>query len=206
MKKITIVDYGLGNIGSITNMLNKIGYSTNIANCKEQVLKAEKLILPGVGSFDQAMNNLSERDLIGALNCQVCERGVPILGICLGMQIMTNRSGEGKLPGLGWVDASVKRFSSSTDGEIKIPQMGWNTVNKNKDCKLTQKLDKSARFYFVHSYYVDCVNSDDVLLTTDTGKISYHSAFAVKNIFGVQFHPEKSHRFGISLLRAFGEF
>lgn len=200
---ITIVDYGLGNIGSIRNMLNKIGHPNNIAKCKDDVLRAEKLILPGVGSFDQAMKNLKERDLIGALNCQVAEKGVPILGICLGMQLMTKSSAEGVLPGLGWIDGDVKRFDSESDGGIKVPQMGWNDVTIKKKSGLTALLDDAPRFYFVHSFFVDCTRSEDVLLETTTGSRTYHSGFCHNNIMGVQFHPEKSHRFGMSLLKGF---
>jgi glutamine amidotransferase len=197
---ITIVDYGLGNLGSIQNMLRRIGVDNVVTRDVGQVARATKLILPGVGAFDAGMRNLREFGLFGVLNEKARQEKVPVLGICLGMQLMTAASEEGILPGLGWVDASVRRFSSASGR--KVPHMGWRQVEARKDCGLVAGLETGARFYFVHSYFVACASPEDVLLTADYGA-TFDAAFAAGNIMGVQFHPEKSHRFGMRLLRNF---
>lgn len=200
---ITIVDYRMGNLGSISNMLKKIGVQALITSDPEAIATASKLILPGVGAFDAGMENLERTGLVPLLNERVLQAHVPTLGICLGMQLMTRSSEEGQRPGLGWIDARALRFRPS-DPSLKVPHMGWNRVKPTRDSALTDSLPDEPRFYFVHSYYVQCSNPDDVLLTTSYGQ-DFHSAFRHGNVWGVQFHPEKSHKFGMSLLRNFAQ-
>jgi len=196
---ITIIDYGLGNLGSITNMIKKVGYKSLITSDLEEIKTAKKLILSGVGSFDNGMKNLRDLGMIELLNQKVLIEKTPILGICLGMQLMTKSSEEGILPGLGWIDAQTKKFVSDN---LKIPHMGWNIIHHNKSTKLLDTFDHEKRFYFVHSYYVECSNQHDVLATT-TYTRDFVSSFENENILGVQFHPEKSHNFGMEILKNF---
>jgi glutamine amidotransferase len=200
---ITIVDYGMGNLGSIQNMLKKIGAPAVIASDPEQVASAEKLILPGVGAFDNGMQNLSVRGLRPVLEERVIEKKIPILGICLGMQLMSESSEEGNLSGLSWIDAVTRKFRFD-DPSMKVPHMGWNSVDiKSTDC-LFNDMFADHRFYFVHSYFVTCRTESDVLATTCYGH-DFVSSFRKENILGVQFHPEKSHKFGMKLLQNFVE-
>ena len=198
---ITIIDYGMGNLGSIANMIKKVGHKSIITSDIEEIKKARKLILPGVGAFDNGMKHLKDSDLIEVLNKKVLIEKTPILGICLGMQLMTNSSEEGNINGLGWVDAQAKKFVSD---ELKIPHMGWNIVKHKKTSKLFDENGTEKRFYFVHSYCVSCNNKDDILTTTPYGH-DFISSFEKENIIGVQFHPEKSHKFGMNLIRNFVE-
>jgi imidazole glycerol-phosphate synthase subunit HisH len=200
---ITIVDYGMGNLGSIRNMLKKIGVDSEVTADARSIAAASKLILPGVGAFDAGMDNLERSGLIPALNERVLQARVPTLGICLGMQLMTRSSDEGQRNGLGWVDAESLRFCPA-DASLKVPHMGWNRVLPARSSPLTDGLPEEPRFYFVHSFYVRCRNESDVLLTTPYGD-AFHSAFQSGNVAGVQFHPEKSHKFGMCLLRNFAE-
>jgi glutamine amidotransferase len=202
---ITIINYGMGNLGSIANMLKKIGEKALITSDKGVVASAEKLILPGVGAFDNAITNLRTLGLIEVLNKKVLEDKVPIFGICLGIQLFTKRSDEGTLPGLGWIDAETVSFAKHLDtAKNKIPHMGWNTVEIKKDHLLFNKQDQDLRFYFVHSFFLQCASLQDVLTTTTYG-VEFVSSVQKENIMGVQFHPEKSHRFGMTLLRRFAE-
>jgi glutamine amidotransferase len=198
---ITIVDYRMGNLGSILNMLKKIGQAAQITADPALIESADKLLLPGVGAFDSGMENLDRSGLIPLLNRRVLEDRVPTLGICLGMQLMTRSSEEGTRTGLGWVDAEALRFRPD-DASLKVPHMGWNRVMPVRDSPLTDDLPEGPRFYFVHSYYVRCQDPGDVLLTTPFGA-PFASAFHRGNVWGVQFHPEKSHKFGMALLRNF---
>lgn len=201
---ITIINYGMGNLGSISNMIKRIGYSSEITSDISKITSAEKIILPGVGNFDKAMQNIVSLKLLDVIKKKAIEDKTPMLGICLGMQLMCKRSEEGKEPGLGLIDAKVKKFSFPLDKKLKIPHMGWNLVSTQKDNTLFLKMYPEPRFYFVHSYHVVCNNSSDVLSTTNYG-FDFHSSFANRNIFGVQFHPEKSHKFGMLLLKNFIE-
>lgn len=197
---IIIIDYGMGNLGSILNMLKKIGASAIVSSSLEEIRKAEKLILPGVGAFDNGMKNLNDRGLTVVLREQVIEKGKPILGICLGMQLLTKRSEEGRTEGLGWIDAETVRFRFGEAQEgLKIPHMGWNTVNVMKESPLFKDMSEDPRFYFVHSYHVVCNDPGDVLTTTYYG-YDFTSSVQRENMTGVQFHPEKSHKFGMRLL------
>ncbi len=202
---ITIVDYGMGNLGSIKNMLKKVGFQCEITSTPDKIMSASKLILPGVGAFDAGMARLNDSGLIPALNEQVLLNKIPVLGICLGMQLMTHSSEEGHLPGLGWVDAKTIRFSFPETSHLKVPHMGWNVVTFPKSSNLINTVEIEERFYFVHSYYVKCENNDDVLMRAKYGH-EFDAGFEVGNVMGVQFHPEKSHKFGMRLLRNFAEF
>jgi glutamine amidotransferase len=202
---VTIIDYGVGNLGSIQNMLNKLGAQSEIATDARAIERATKIILPGVGAFDSGMAQLNDSGLRASLDTAVLNRGVPVAGICLGMQLMTEESEEGTLPGLGWVSAKTTRFVAAPNETMKIPHMGWSVVTKSKDSPILDLLDDEPRFYFVHSYHVNCRNRSDVLLTAQYGSVYFDAAFEYKNILGVQFHPEKSHRFGLALLKAFIE-
>lgn len=201
---VVIIDYGMGNLGSVRNMLKKLGYKSIITSDKDEILNAQRIILPGVGSFDKAMNNLKELNLIEVLNKKVLEEKTPILGICLGMQLLTNGSEEGKEKGLGYIDAFAHKFNFETkDKELPIPHMGWNitTLNENKSFNTTEE---EYRFYFVHSFAVTCNNPDEILFETKYG-YNFVSAFQKDNILGAQFHPEKSHKFGMQFFKNFLE-
>lgn len=202
---ITIIDYGIGNLGSIYNMLKKNGSEAIITSSIEEISKAKKLILPGVGSFDYGMLKLRESGLIDLLNQKVVIGKTPILGICLGMQLFTNRSEEGNSKGLGWIDAQTVKFNMQGDNsKLKIPHMGWNRITIKKQSVLLNDMYEDARFYFVHSYYVQCNQQEDILTTTEYG-FEFHSGLEKGNIAGVQFHPEKSHKFGLRFLKNFVE-
>jgi glutamine amidotransferase len=184
-------------------MFTRVGTESIISNKPEDLENASRLVLPGVGAFDAAMRRLQELDIISILRSRVVDRGVPILGICLGMQLMSLDSEEGQLPGLGWIQARTKRFQfSGADSQLKVPHMGWNRVAIQQQIPLLHGLSENPRFYFVHSYHVACERQENVLTTTHYG-IDFHSAFAVGNIFGTQFHPEKSHKFGMKILENF---
>jgi imidazole glycerol-phosphate synthase subunit HisH len=201
---IVIIDYGMGNVGSIANMLKKIGVPVVISSNTDEILRAKKLILPGVGAFDNGMRNLSDRNMIPVLQRKVIEERTPLLGICLGMQLFTSKSEEGKLPGLGWINGETRRFDFPQGSGLKIPHMGWNTIRAEKSSPLLCRCEVEQRFYFVHSFHVACNNREDVLTTTPYGG-DFVSAVARENIYGVQFHPEKSHRFGMELMKNFVE-
>jgi len=203
---VTIVDYRTSNIKSVANMLRKIGTKAIITSDPEQVRKAEMLILPGVGAFDAAVKNLSQIHLDEALSEVVMKRKVPILGICLGMQLLADSSDEGKLPGLGWIPGRVKKFNfSSLKVELPIPHMGWNYVDPVDDTFfLFKNVPRPMRFYFVHSYHFVPNDPKEVVATTDYG-YSFASVVAKEHVLGVQFHPEKSHKFGKQLLKNFVE-
>ena len=204
-KTVAIVDYGMGNVGSIRNMLRKVGARTLVASTPEALEGAAKIILPGVGAFNQGMGKLEAGGFRGALDHLVLERGVPILGICLGMQLFTHSSEEGSRPGLGWVDAHTERFQRERiPASLRIPHMGWNTVTLRKPSPLFDGLTEEQRFYFLHSYHVVCEDAADVLTETEYG-YPFVSAFSRGNIIGAQFHPEKSHRFGMEFFRRFVE-
>lgn len=198
---ITIIDYNMGNLGSIKNMLKKVGVDSCISSDPVEIGAASKMILPGVGAFDAGMANLERSGLIPLLNRRVLEDRVPTLGICLGMQLMTKRSEEGARAGLGWIDADALRFRPAVT-TLKVPHMGWNRVVPVRSSPLTDDLPEEPRFYFVHSFFVRCRDNADVLLTTAFGE-PFASAFQRGNVCGVQFHPEKSHKFGMALLRNF---
>lgn len=198
---ITIVDYGMGNIGSLVNMFKRIGINTRIGSDPKGIRKAEKLVLPGVGAFDAAMQRINDRPgLRQVLEDMVLNEQVPVLGVCLGMQLLTRSSEEGVLPGLGWIPGATARFPRLNG--LKVPHMGWNVAHLNTSSPLTANVSSEPRYYFVHSYYVQVDEPAHSLMRTHHG-LDFDSAIGIKNIFGVQFHPEKSHRFGMQILKNF---
>jgi len=202
---IVIVDYGVGNLGSIVNMLKKVGVKAVASSDPDVIGRAEKLILPGIGAFDAGMEKLNERGLVPLLNQLVLEKKVPVLGLCLGLQLMTKGSEEGKLPGLGWFEAETVRYKFGLDqAYLKIPHMGWNTIEIRRPHPLLSELEPESRFYFVHSFYVHCDHEEAVLAETDYGGY-FHSVIGEGNILGAQFHPEKSHKYGLRLLKNYAE-
>ena len=202
---IVILDYEMGNLGSILNMLRKIGAPTIISSNTQDIEKADRLILPGVGAFDNGMANINEMGLLTVLNEKVLNDKTPVLGICLGMQLFTSRSEEGELPGLGWIAGETVRFHfDQKETDLKIPHMGWNTVKPTRKDSIFQDLSEDHRFYFVHSYHVVCKQEEDVLARSNHG-YDFTSSVQKGNILGIQFHPEKSHRFGLQLLKHFAE-
>lgn len=203
-ESIVIIDYGMGNIGSIANMIKFVGAKSIITSDKKIIENASKVILPGVGHFDKAMQNIQQLDLQDVITYKAMEQKIPFLGICLGMQLMCNRSEEGNLDGLKFIDADVCHFSFAEDSQLKIPHMGWNTIIKNKTMPILDGLDSNSRFYFVHSYFVKCNKAEDTLTYTDYGG-RFTSAFLSDNLIGAQFHPEKSHKFGVKLFKNFIE-
>lgn len=201
---ITIVDYGMGNLGSIKNMFKYIGVVATIEDDADKIKNASKILLPGVGSFDTAMKKINESDLKEVLSEKALKEQVPILGICLGMQLLTNSSEEGEIKGLGWVDAKTISFKDRIDKKYRIPHMGWNIVRKSNDSLLTSGFEEfdETRFYFVHSYFVKVEDEKNSILKTNYGA-EFDSAIQKDNIFGAQFHPEKSHKFGMKLFENF---
>lgn len=201
---IVIIDYGLGNLASVKNMFNKVGVKdVLISKDVETIKNASKLILPGVGSFDTGMINLENSGLLSCLNEQVLVQKTPILGICLGMQLMTKKSEEGIKKGLGWINAETIKFNFPDDTNFKVPHMGWNYVSIKKENPLIEQNTKN-KFYFVHSYYVNCSDIEDIMGTTNYFN-EFTCFFNHNNIFGVQFHPEKSLKFGMKLLENFAK-
>lgn len=201
---IVIIDYNMGNVGSIANMIKKVGGSSVITSDIAEIEKAEKLILPGVGAFDTGMENIISMNLQSVLNKKVLDEKTPILGVCLGMQLLTKKSEEGTLPGLSWIDAETIRFppETPTAEKLKIPHMGWNYVSIKKNAALFNGMHNDPRFYFVHSYYVKCNREEDILCETSYG-IKFTSAVNRDNVWGTQFHPEKSHKYGMKLYHNF---
>lgn len=199
---ITIIDYGLGNLVSVMNMLKKLGVESVITDNVSDIEKAKKMILPGVGSFDNGMHLIKQKGLLDILNKKATQDKIPVLGICLGMQLLTKGSEEGVEKGLAWVDAKTIKFNF-TDKILKIPHMGWSYIDVKKENALILKEDKH-RFYFVHSYYVKCNNENNVIATCNYGT-EFTCMFNHENIYGAQFHPEKSLKFGMELLNNFSK-
>jgi glutamine amidotransferase len=203
---IAIIDYGLGNLGSILNMLKRVMVPDVVITKDPAVIHAsDRLILPGVGAFDAGMESIQQSGLRDVLEEAVLHSGKPVLGICLGMQLLTKGSEEGRLAGLGWIDAETVRFNPTGEhAELRVPHMGWNEVHPGRHHALMEGLPNPSRFYFVHSYHVRCHSAEDQLLSCRYG-IDFTCAVQHGNIMGVQFHPEKSHRFGMQLLKNFAE-
>lgn len=199
---ITIIDYGMGNLGSILNMFRRIGVKAGVTNDPKVLQSAEKILLPGVGAFDAAVERIAASGLSEVLDHKAMVERVPVLGICLGMQLLTRGSEEGKLPGLGWIAADTRRFPVLPG--LKVPHMGWNIALPSKPSALTRNLSDEPRFYFVHSYFVEVDDPAHSIMCTTHG-VTFDSAVQRDNIYGAQFHPEKSHKFGMQLLKNFAE-
>lgn len=203
--KVGIIDIGMGNVASIQRMLERVGSSGHHVSSRKDLLKSEALVLPGVGHFDAAMKALRNADLRGPIEDHVLRAKVPILGICLGMQLLCRSSEEGFETGLGLVDADVKKFRFRAEANLKVPHMGWNVVRPRKVNPLILMPDEEQRFYFVHSYRVVPDNASLVIGIANYGD-AFCAAFQKGHIFGVQFHPEKSHRFGMALMKRFVDY
>ena len=200
--EITVVDYGVGNLGAIPNMLKRLGGTARVTKSAADISRADKLILPGVGAFDAAMSNLDDLGLIETL-ADVQQRGTPILGLCLGMQLLARSSEEGRRAGLGWIPARVVRFNlGGSDRSLHVPMMGWNYVQVVRPHRLVDGLGDEPRFYFAHSYHIVCEDPADVVGVTTYG-YEFPSVVQRGNVMGAQFHPEKSHRFGMKIFENF---
>jgi glutamine amidotransferase len=202
---ITIVDYGLGNVLAFVNVYKRLNIPVTVAKNADDLKSASKLILPGVGAFDHAIQRLEQSGMRSSLDQLVLRQGVQVLGICVGMQMLADSSDEGSLPGLGWVGGRVRKFDAAKlPHHTHLPHMGWNDVTPVAEGGLFAGLEQDARFYFLHSYYFDCLQPQNALAYSDYG-IQFSSAVKRENIYGVQFHPEKSHNFGSRLLKNFAE-
>lgn len=195
---IVIIDYGLGNKSSIVRVFDRLKVPCILSTDRNEILTAEKIILPGVGHFTKGMENLRNLNLIPILNEAVLEKKIPILGICLGMQLMTNFSEEGNEKGLAWINAETKKF----DTNLKIPHVGWNTLNQPKTDSILKSISEKEQFYFVHSYAIQCNEKQDILASSTYGQ-EFVAAFQKENIYGTQFHPEKSHQQGLNIIKNF---
>ena len=202
---IKILDYGMGNTASMLNMIRKSGGEAEFCSKAENLESATKIVLPGVGSFDNCIEKLNESGMLETLTRKVLDEKVPFLGVCMGMQLLFEKSEEGELPGLGWIKGDVARFDFTRleqHKSLKIPHMGWNVVEPNTYANVFSGLEEEARFYFVHSYHVNCSDSSDILATTHYG-YEFTCSIHRDNIWGTQFHPEKSHRFGMQFFKNF---
>ncbi len=202
--KIVIVDYGMGNLNSVKKVLERMKTNVVVSSNPKDIAESDKLILPGVGHFAKAMSNLKKLNLLDTLHDSVLVKKKPILGICLGMQLLAKKSEEGNAEGLGWIDAEVVRFRVSDKMKYKIPHMGWNRIHLKNDGLLMKNIPDLSEFYFVHSYYVKLKNESDLLNETEYDFI-FTSAVEKENIFGVQYHPEKSHDTGAQVIKNFIE-
>lgn len=201
---ITIINYGMGNLGSVQNMFKRIGVPTKITSDIKAIEQAKKILLPGVGAFDAAIQRIDELNLRPILTYKAKEQKVPFLGICLGMQLLTRSSEEGELSGLNFVPAKTIKFKVEKDANLKIPHMGWNFVKQNTQSGLTTRFDEDYRFYFVHSYKVVCDHNENSILRTNYGG-NFDSSIQNENVYGAQFHPEKSHKYGMQFLTNFSK-
>ena len=200
---ITIIDYGVGNIKAFENIFRKLDFDVNIARTETELGDPSKLILPGVGHFDYAMKRFTESGMLSEVTNLVINKKVPILGICVGMQMLSKKSEEGALHGLGWIDAQVKKIDISTlHHSTRLPHMGWNNIRVIQSNPLLSGLESDSRFYFLHSYIFQCNSQQDIIATANYGN-DFTCVVNYNNIYGVQFHPEKSHHFGIQLLKNF---
>lgn len=199
---IVVVDYGVGNLSSVSNMLRRAGGEVLVSRDPSDVLAADKLLLPGVGHFDHGMKMLNASGLRDAIDRYALELRRPVLGICLGAQILGLGSEEGDASGLGWVDMACRKLPAKSS--IRVPHMGWNQIFRKKKSSLIDQMENDARFYFVHSYYMDCNQPEDILATTNHG-VEFTCAVQKGNIMGTQFHPEKSLRHGLALMKSFVE-
>lgn len=201
MRQVVIIDYGMGNIRSVQKALQRISIDALVSSDRNAILNADKLILPGVGHFKNGMERLNSMGLTDVLNKKIKIEKTPVLGICLGMQLFTKYSEEGDCEGLGYIDAFTVKFRK-TDERYKIPHMGWNNVSFSKDSLFRDEMFSNETYYFVHSYHLECTDKNDIIGTTDFG-YTFTSAINRENITGVQFHPEKSFKAGLNILKTF---
>lgn len=201
---IRIVDYGLGNILAFQNMYKRMNIEAGVARTAGDLEGATRIVLPGVGAFDEAMELLEKSGMRPRLTELVKDHRVPVIGVCVGMQILAQRSDEGSKPGLGWIDGEVKHFNSLSGLQLPVPHMGWNDVRAGAGQKLFAGLESESRFYFLHSFYFRCLHAEDVAASSLYGS-DFACALHRDNIYGVQFHPEKSHHYGARLLKNFAE-
>ena len=200
---LVVVDAGIGNLGAIPNMLKRIGVAAKITNRAEDIAGADRLILPGVGAFDAAMRTLNDLGIVETLRAKALDERIPVLGVCLGMQLLFRRSEEGGIPGLGWIDGDVIRFRlDRADRSVRVPHMGWNYAAATDGSRLLHGFETTPRFYFAHSFHVECADPGDVAGWTNYG-YRFASVVQHENIGGIQFHPEKSHRFGLKVFENF---
>src|SRR5688572_23686790 len=202
--KIVIVEYGTGNLNSVKRTLDRLRATSIVSSCAEDIANADKIILPGVGHFGRAMSKLRELGFIDVLNEAVLDRQKPILGICLGVELMAKTSEEGDTPGLGWLDAETVRFNISDKSRYKVPHMGWNQISIKKSSRLMTGVSELSEFYFAHSYHLRLSDRSDLLNETEY-ETSFPSAVEKDNVFGVQYHPEKSHDTGFQVMKNFIE-
>ncbi len=202
---IGIIDYGLGNVKAFANIYKKLNLDYKRISSVDDFKDITKIILPGVGAFDYAMQCLNKSGMRDILNKKVLNENIPVIGVCVGMQMLAKSSEEGKVDGLGWIDGVVKKFDlSKLNEQNPLPHMGWNTISIIKQSSLVANLERSASFYFLHSYYFECENNDDIIAPADYGD-DFACIVNKNNIFGIQCHPEKSHHNGVALLKNFGE-
>ncbi len=199
---IGIIDYGLGNINAISNIYNKLKIQNIIISSPKDFDKSEKFILPGVGAFDSAMTLLNKSNFILEIQRQIFEKNKKILGICVGMQIFAKNSSEGKNSGLKWINADVRKINSENQNNFRLPHMGWNSIKITNNDLLLSGLEEDEYFYFCHSYYFNCVNKKNILAETNYGH-EFPCVIKNDNIYGIQFHPEKSHDSGLKILKNF---
>ena len=198
--KVVIIDYGMGNLFSIYKKLNGLGLNTIISSSSKDINSSDKIILPGVGNFKKATENITQLNLLDTLHENVAIKKKHTLGICLGMQLMTKHSQEGNCNGLGWIDCKVEKINVNDTLRFKVPHTGWNSLEYISDNPLMKKIQVDSEFYFVHSYYIKSLDENEILCKTKYEK-SFISGFFKENIFGVQFHPEKSHKYGLNLIK-----
>ncbi len=199
---IAIIDFGCGNTNAFINAFKRLNIPVSIAKSVSDIEKAKKIVLPGVGSFDYVMNNFNKSGFRDMVEKKVLDEKIDIIGVCAGMQIFAERSDEGKEKGLGWIEGEIRLLNTKKIiHKTKLPHMGWNTIHPKKN-PLFRELNKKSRFYFVHSYYFNNYNSGHTISTTDYAGL-FTSAVNIKNVYGVQFHPEKSHQNGLQLLKNF---
>jgi glutamine amidotransferase len=202
---ISIIDYGLGNIHAFVNIYKSLNIQTKVVSDHHDIINADKLILPGVGAFDSAMQKLKSINILDSINEFTLIKKKPILGVCVGMQIMAKSSEEGEIEGLGWIDSNVKLFNSNNlNSDYPVPHMGWNNILPEKENILLKGLSKESFFYYLHSYYFECNDPENIIATTEYIN-KFTCVVSKENIFGIQFHPEKSHDAGSILLKNFSD-
>ena len=202
---VTIIDYGVGNINAFLNIYKQLNIPAKRATTKLELVGVEKIILPGVGHFDYAMKKFNESGMRDAVENLVLHQSIPVIGVCVGMQMMAFKSEEGSMNGLGWINGGVRKFDAAEmTVRLPLPHMGWNDVSPSKMTHLFKNLENDSRFYFLHSYYFECENAENIAARSTYG-LPFSCAVNRGTIYGVQFHPEKSHHFGVQLLKNFAE-